>query len=541
MRRRGDRLSAGLHRPNARHLGQLGPRLVAPDSGWRGLSPAEIGLLAALAAWVLVPIVPLLLRPLAHGGVFTGVTGIDPYDEFQYLAWIRDTGTHGLSANLFGMTGGSHVFLQPMWFISGILWRLGAGLQTSYLIWSPIAVAVLWAGFALFARRTGSSSARRAAILGLGLFFTSPIGWLQLPLTSWVEKMQVGLTDSSVALQPWFAVHTAIALGVMPMVLLGCERLRASPDPLAYRSRLALGTAVGAAIVSWVHSWQGATLLLIMLGLTLTRRPRRGDLTLLLPIAACALPLLYQWRLTRTDAAWQLAERLNDRPDLIAVTPELAVLGPLLAVAIFGLIRRRPRDEIGWMLVLWPLAALAVYRFDPEFPPHALQGVVLPLAALAVRGWPSRRIAVGVGLAGILAFTIPGLINLAKGLPSAIRGNQTLFFQTANEHAALTFLAHGPPGAVIAPMPLALEVPAFTDRQVWDGHQTWTPDPTRPAQAAAFFGGAMAAAQARAFVLGTGVRWVLADCPTAEATLALLSPVLQHVRRFGCVAVAELK
>jgi hypothetical protein len=166
---------------------------------------------------------------------------------------------------------------------------------------------------------------------------------------------------------------------------------------------------------------------------------------------------------------------------------------------------------------------------------------VLPLAALAVRGWPSSRFAVKLGVAGIVAFTIPGLIYFAKGLPGAIRGNRGLFFQTANEHAALTFLAHGPRGAVIAPMPLALEVPAFTDREVWDGHQTWTPDPTRPAQAAAFFGGAMGATQGRAFVLGTGVRWVLADCPAGQTTVALLGPVVQRVRYFGCVAVIELK
>ena len=103
-------------------------------------------MLAVLGTWVLVPLVALLVRPLIHGGVFTGVTGIDPYDEYQYLAWIREMGSHGLSANLFGLTGGGHVFLQPMWAISGILWRLGLGLQASYLIWSPISVVILWWG-----------------------------------------------------------------------------------------------------------------------------------------------------------------------------------------------------------------------------------------------------------------------------------------------------------------------------------------------------------------------------------------------------------
>ncbi len=495
----------------------------------------------ALAAFVLVPIIPLILRPLLHGGVYTGVTGLDPYDEYQYLAWIRDTGSHGLSADLFGMTGAGHVYLQPMWLISGVLWRLGSGLQISYLIWSPISVVVLWYGYARFARWVGGTPARSVAILVLGLFFASPISWLSLPTTLWVEQLGHTVGDATAAVQPWFDPPTAIALGISPLVLMGCERLLLRNDPLAWRSRLALATAAGAALVSWVHSWQGIVLLLIMLGVTVTREPRRGDLALAAPIGGCALPLLYQWALTRSDVAWELARRLNDRPDLLAITPVLAVLGPLLAAALFGLARRLPRNDRDWMLVLWPLAAAAVYRFDPEFPPHALEGAALPLSALAVRGWPAGRPARVALATCILAFTMPGLVKFATRLAPTVRANDNLFWQTADEHAALDFLAHAEPrGGVLAPMNLSLAVPAFTDLDVWDGHKVWTPPDGRPAQAAAFFADQMPAAGARRFVLGTHVRWVLADCPGASATIARLGPVIVRVRRFGCAEVGQV-
>jgi hypothetical protein len=85
-------------------------------------------------------------------------------------------------------------------------------------------------------------------------------------------------------------------------------------------------------------------------------------------------------------------------------------------------------------------------------------------------------------------------------------------------------------------------VPAFTDLDVWDGHQTWTPpDPSRPVEAAAFFGDQMPPAHARAFLLSTHVRWVLADCPDAAATIARLEPAITRVQRFGCAEVAEVK
>ena len=103
-------------------------------------------------------------------------------------------------------------------------------------------------------------------------------------------------------------------------------------------------------------------------------------------------------------------------------------------------------------------------------------------------------------------------------------------------------VALAPIGAVMAPMPLALEVPAFTDHAVWDGHQTWMPDSALRAQEVSdLLSGVMSAPQARAFVEATGVRWLIADCPSNGVQMfACLGPDGTCIHRFGCVDIALL-
>jgi hypothetical protein len=194
------------------------------------------------------------------------------------------------------------------------------------------------------------------------------------------------------------------------------------------------------------------------------------------------------------------------------------------------------------MVLLWPLAALLVFRFDREFPPHAMQGVTLPLSVLAVRGWPHGRLAAGLGLGALLLFTVPGLANFAKSYRDAEPANRELFFTPPREHAAFRFLERtSTPGAVLAPLPLALEVPAFTGREVWDGHQIWTPDPTRPQQVAALYGGSLSGPQSVALVQRSTVRFVIADCASSTALRAKLAPITASIRAFGCVLVIEVR
>ena len=61
-------------------------------------------------------------------------------------------------------------------------------------------------------------------------------------------------------------------------------------------------------------------------------------------------------------------------------------LAPLVLPALTG-VRNAPDDLGGWMLRLWPLAALVVLcQPFGTFPAHALQGITLPLVTLAFLG-----------------------------------------------------------------------------------------------------------------------------------------------------------
>ena len=144
-------------------------------------------------------------------------------------------------------------------------------------------------------------------------------------------------------------------------------------------------------------------------GLFVLRAPRRRYLALALPLAATLLPLFYGVVLSRTDASWRAFQSESMTTGTAPWWALLASFGPLVAFAGLGL--RRPRDDRDWMLVLWPMATAAIYFLVPQFPPHALAGVSIPLAVLAVRGW--ARVAAGASTRASTAPRSPGLLGAA--------------------------------------------------------------------------------------------------------------------------------
>src|ERR1700761_1415789 len=109
------------------------------------ISRIELLLGAALAAWVLFPLVLLLVHAGHLHARFTGADGLIGADgvlgadQLQYLAWIRDASTHGgLTSDLFSFSQGGHVYLQPMFAVSAALYRLGVSLPASYLLWKVV-------------------------------------------------------------------------------------------------------------------------------------------------------------------------------------------------------------------------------------------------------------------------------------------------------------------------------------------------------------------------------------------------------------------
>jgi hypothetical protein len=496
-----------------------------------------------LATWGFAPLVALIIDVAVHGGVLSGSDGGAPSaDQFQYMAWIREAGMHGLIANSFELTPTHAVFLQPMFLLSGIAWRLGLGIQLAYLVWKPVAMLALLFGFARYASRAERGSARVGVLL-LALFCLSPA----LPALDWAGQLHgatrfdwlLAVEELSPVWQLWGYPSTAIAIGLMPLALLAAERALTETGPA--RTRPLILATVAAALVAWLHPWQGATLALIWVGLFIWGRGAPAYRRLALPFAGTIAPLVYYEVLVHADSAWKLAQRQNVYPHLGGLAL-LAAIAPLALLAVPALLTPT-RDLFERMTRLWVLLALVVYFATRTFPEHALQGLSLPLAVLAVAGW--RRLAWGRGLAiaGIAAAIIPGAIWSGIYYRDSVRSHIAPYILTAQEHAALSFLerARGP-GGVFASEYLGMAVPAFTGRNSWRGHDVWTPAfATRDLLANALLSGGMPAATARALVAHSGARYLLADCSQQLDLRPLLGAIVTAVHRFGCVTVYDVE
>lgn len=498
------------------------------------------------AAWAFAPIVWLLVDVLRHGGVLSGAgSATAGADQFQYLSWIRESGTHGLIANQFELAPNAAAFLHPMFLLSGIAWRLGLPLQLALLVWEPIAVVVMVAGFAVYVARSETGRARLGVLL-LAIFYLTPVlavlDWTHQLNFSQVFELHLGMEELSPAWQLWGYLPTAVSLGLMPLALVAGEQALAAGQ-LSQR-RYLLAAAAASLAVAWLHPWQGATLVLVWIGIVCWGRGWRARLPLLVPAATALLPLVYYQLLSRFDHAWQIAQNQNREPHF-PLWVLAAALGPIALPAIVGLLSR-PRDRHARITRLWLAAGLLVYFTGHTFELHAMQGLSLPLAVLAAAGW--RRAFPGVRLRSVAAtvavvlLTIPGVIWSAAWYRNSIRGHFEPYIFTASEHAALTFLERAPgPGGVLASRYLGMAVPAFTGRGTWVGHKVWTPDyAQRVKQAKALLSGRLRREPARSLVRASGADYLLSDCSERADMQKLLGPMVSGVHRFGCVRVYAL-
>ena len=257
-------------------------------------------LFAILAAWTLFPIAQVLIHAARDGGVVTGAYGSDAYDQLAYLAWIPRFRLPSPSRpNLWRIGGTPHDYLHPMYFVSGLLLRVGASVQLAYLVWVPVALLTLFLGFAAYVRRLIPESRRaQSAALALALFYLTPV----LSLAVWTGHLSaahrfdlaLASDDADSALNLWGFPHTAIAIGLMPVCLIACERLirerRGGGRPSLRWTVLA---GASGALVSWLHPWQGAMLVAILVALAALVPPRRRYVAVLAPLVLTALPLIY--------------------------------------------------------------------------------------------------------------------------------------------------------------------------------------------------------------------------------------------------------
>ncbi|MGH2914181.1 MAG: hypothetical protein ACRDMX_04250 [Solirubrobacteraceae bacterium] len=519
---------------------------------WSGV---ELALLVALGAWATFPLVLLLARASTLHATFTGADGLIGADgvlgadQLQYLAWIRDAGAHGgLASDLFTLGPSGHVYLEPLFAISGALWRLGASIQLAYLVWKPVAVVALVAAAGAWARRAfGDRVGARGASIALALFLCTPLAalfsWFKLAGPPFGFQLYLLGDELLAADKLWGYVPSAIGLALVPVALLAVERAltggrrptaaEIAPVPLAL-------AAVASLLASWLHPWQGITLVLIYIGLALARR-MRGAVALTLAAVAAALPLAYYYLLAHEAPAWKIASHYEMIPRLPALAL-IAGLGPLALIAAFGL--RRPRGVVfEQTLVLWPLCCLVTYFINDSFAPHGLQGLSVPLSVLMVRGGQRLRLWPVLGVAAVCLMTIPGLVFDARKMARTAAGSHVQYYLTRSDEQALRWVStSAPPGGVLAPTPFAATVPGQTGRAVWIGHGYWSLDyPTRAREVDRVFDGRTRGAGARALVRATGASILVADCDHPHDLSATLAPLLAGVHSFGCARVYVLR
>jgi len=527
------------------------PAPVARPVRWRPdwFELLLLGAFAALSLWILGLD---LYQAIAHGLVWTGTDGIYLVDQMQYLAWIQEASRHVLAGNLFVLHPTAADYFQPAVAISGALTALGVAPWLALLLWKPVAVVGSFYGVREYAQRSLNGTWPRRAALTLGLFF----GSFTVIYGSWGV-----LGDLFPAFLSWGYTFGLLALAAMLFALFAYERARARAT--AGGRALLWAPGLLGALASGMHPWQGELLILIIVGTELTlwyrdrRTPRRVALPLI-TVVATGIPLAYYAILGRADLAWRLARVASKHS--FSLTTILVAMLPLLIPALFA-IRVKPRNFIGTVTRIWPLAAVVIYLLSASdvsaTPLHAFEGITIPLSVLAIEGLqrigfgkipprlgklPVRRALV---IAGLAVATIPATeyeLHSAKQLVAPQPGNAN--FTTPDEHRALQFLAADPqPGGVLTRFYLGSVVPAETGRRTYVGDCLWSqPHCTARAQMAQMiFDGSIPGYAVRSFVSQIGARFLLADCQTRPDMAAVMAPLTRSVHRFGCAAVYELR
>ncbi len=492
---------------------------------------------AAISMWVVALDV---WRVVVDGGVWTGTDGVYIVDQLQYLAWIKDASHHLLASNLFVLRSTPADYFQPAVAISGGLTALGLAPWLALLLWKPVAVIGFFFAVRGFAWRLLTGIWPRRVALVLALFFGS--------FTNVYGHFSV-LGDLFPGFLTWGYVFGLMALAAMVWALV------AHHDSRLNDRRLWLAGVLGG-LATLLHPWNGELLIGMVLAaelvMALGRRYGRQHLKLTAwTVGGTALPLLYYAILGKTDPSWKLAQVASKHVfSFWSIT--IAIL-PLLVPAAVAY-SRRPTTFLAAATRTWPLAAFAIFVLSGTSlgatPLHSFQGITIPLSVLAVEGFEivgfSRlRRPVLVGTVLVALFTIPTTfeeLKIARSLAAPTPDNAN--FITSGERDALDYLEDlKEPGSVMTRSYLGAAVPGKTGRRTYVGDCLWS-EPgclTLTSNANSLFEGSLTPAQAQSFVLGSGARFVLADCQTTADLRKLLGPIIRSAHGFGCAAVYEVE
>jgi hypothetical protein len=522
----------------------------------------DLLLLAGFTAMSLSILAGLATRPLTMTGAESGVVA----DQLQYFGWIRVAGEDLVIRNVWDVDPeGTSYFVHPGFLISGLIHRLGVSIPVAYLLWKPVAVAVLFLGFRAYVRRLLEPRGAQLAALAIALFYVSPVAaaldLLSVGELDFRKELRFLAGEAFPGVYVWGYLMTAIAVGLVPLVLLAAERARSPERRAAGRSgRWYAGwAAAGALAIAWLQPWQAVAVIFTVVAVELidwrrVHTPWAQRIGAVGPLLAGAvLPLAYYWTLERVDPAWEIAGHANRKFEL-GWPPSVWLIGLLpLALPAALAYRRRAASWQELALRVLPLALVGEYFLISvtglgTFPFHSLQGISLPLAILAVAGaaelrparwWQAHAPAVGVSVALLLALGVADRLNQIR--IEVHKGGQPYLLHDG-ERAAFDYLEHVPrSGGVLAPIYSGLMVPYQTGRETWVGQLSWTPRyHQRVARAEALFSGRLDRARAARLVAETGARFLYADCLERADLSSALRPYLVSVRRFGCATVYEV-
>jgi hypothetical protein len=515
---------------------------------------------AAVSCWLIV----VNLHYAVHGLQWTGIDGEFPVDQMQFLAWIQDASHHVLTSDLFVLRPTGHVYLQPMFALSGGLVALGVPSWVALLAWKPVAIIAVFFAIWVWCGRLLQGRWERRAALALALFAGG--GGV--------------LGDEWLPFMAWGYPHAVLGVALIVAALLAY-------DSAHREQRVSVLAGALGFLASWVHPWQGEILLVILGAVELVRlreSMRAGLVRSLrqpvLTAAATALPLIYYGILGRIDLAWRLGQGA-----LLHSWPLDRILVPLIPLLVLSApaYLRRPRGTLQATAMAWPIAAFIVYGVNASgfagAPQHAWVGIAVPLGVLAVQavrsfwlpllgripvppraagdgsqgdlasrlgGAPAgRAVGVLVAVLAVAALTVPGsaftMRDAYKFIGPATH-NQNLL--ASSEVRALHYLAKDPdPGGVLSSPYLGDSVPGKTGRRVYDSDDWRWSQPNafnRAHTARRLLAGQLTPAAARHFVLQSGARFVLQNCGSRADLERTLRPIISSVHRFGCATLYKV-
>lgn len=503
----------------------------------RRLDRFDLLLLAVLVALSLWTLGLDLWQVVVNGRIWTGTEAVYQEDGMQSMMWIEGILKHGASPDLYVLVRTPADFFQPLLGISAGVAALGVAPYLALLLWKPVAILAIFFVVRAYVYRIVRDPWPRRAALTLALFF----GWGAVIGDSWIVFWSWGY--------PFALIALACAIGA----LLAYSRDRAA-------GRVGLLPALLGALASWLHPWQGETLIVILIGselVLLARGERVAVAALALTVALAALPLGYFALLVHFDVVWQ-----REREVALSTYPVWLVVKAFVLLALPALLAYRVRASsfIALTARVWPFAVVVIFalsEWQGSGSTHALLGATIPLGVLAVEGvsslsWQALsarlpRSAVSLPALAVIAIavlTIPGAIHMLKYAQRAVKprlGNPN--FIARGESAALSFLAHDPrAGGVLTRFYLGTVVPAQTGRQTYTGNCYWS-EPNcryRSVTAEELLAGKLSSAQALSFVRSTGARFVLGDC-RAKSLAATLEPIASAVDRFSCATVYVIR